>query len=325
MPTTGGNSGDCAAYGTGLAAAGERAGSPAVRLPAARLSTTRLSASGLRLPTARLSTAGLSASWLPATRLSVRTPGLPTATDGAATGCDPVAPADSRRHLQRRHPLHPRQPESHAGPHCRRRRHRPDHRARCPDRAAGGDGPHRRAPRRGDRIDGGAAPFVWVLVDRKPRRDPGRHHAQRHAHRRRGPCRVRINDHHRRSLDADPWTAAAPDRSHVAGSLRRAGDHRCGCSGDRRDGRVRQRVCGVRRRRSAGCCCGGPGDLALRHVVFRPGGDRPRTPAGLCGHLPIVRVGAQRILASARHPRSWPAWSPRPSPRRCRYRSRSWR
>ena len=163
----------------------------------------------------------------------------------------------------------------------------------------------------------GALLLRRVLVDRKPRRDPGRHHAaERHAHRRRGPCRVRINDHHRRSLDADPWTAAAPDRSHVAGSLRRAGDHRCGRSGDRRDGRVGNEFAAFAVGVPLGVGCGGPGVSGLRHVSFapvaivlerlgrslRPSPDRSRwcaTDSGGCSASGCWRGWSQRPIAAA--------------------------
>ena len=237
MPTTGGNSGDCAAYGTGLAAAGERAGYPAVRLPGARLSTTRLSNSGLRLPTARLSTAGLSASGYPPPGYQFGHPGYPPQPMALQPGVIPLRPltlGDIFNGAIRYIRANPKATLGltaavvviaqtivlavQIGPLA----------------ATGHIG-----ALRGEETESTGALLLssGSSVDRKPRRDPGRHHAQRHAHRRRGPCRVRINDRHRRSLDADPWTAAAPDRSHVAGSLRRAGDHRCGCT------RLRGSVC----------------------------------------------------------------------------------
>ncbi len=95
--------------------AGIRSTGPAARLRPTWLPATRLCPA--RLPTTRLCAARLPTAWLPATRLCPAW--LPSArlSGCAQAGCDPAAPAQPVRHLQRRGRLRAHEPQGVARPH----------------------------------------------------------------------------------------------------------------------------------------------------------------------------------------------------------------
>ena len=198
-------------------------------------------------------------------------------------GDHPVAAVEPERHLQRRGRLHPGQPQSHAGTDGRRRRDHADlltlvavlgplaaaSRLRTSPARANSPG----ATSGPGRSSGGLSGAGQVAV---------RHPADRHAHGRRRPRGVRLDNRHRRNVGQDSRTAARvdrPGRAGVAGLI---------AALSAAVGVIVGVIAAARQRRGRG------------HPRLSAGADVDRG-AGLSVHRAVVRARADRAGTTAGH------------------------